>query len=350
MPTFYYSEDAKCTDINSCDEISISQISPNVLIQSIPDSMGADNIEDENYMCIPNILQELSDLNNNAIIPPNKKYRECEHDPSIFEPNLEILNSMVCELTEKYSTAPMTNDIPDVAHVFNNIKLENTNRLVIGHLNINSLRNKFEALKCIIKDNLDILVISETKLDDTFPKNQFTLDGYNHYRIDKNSNSGGIIIFIREDIPCKTLPNTEWPIELEGIFIELNLRKSKWLFFAGYNPHKQLISQFLHCLGICLDTVINKFDNILLVGDFNSETVESDMHEFCYVYGFKNLIKEPTCYKNALNPTCIDLIILTNKYNKFQNSKTIETGISDFHKMTVTVLKTLFQKKSTYAY
>ena len=69
------------------------------------------------------------------------------------------------------------------------------------------------------------------------------------------------------------------------------------------------------------------------------------MHEFCYVYGFKNLIKEPTCYKNALNPTCIDLI-LTNKYNKFQNSKTIETGISDFHKMTVTVLKTFFQKKA----
>ena len=52
------------------------------------------------------------------------------------------------------------------------------NRLVIGHLNVNSMRNKFEALKCIIKENLDILVISETKLDDTFPKNQFTLDGW----------------------------------------------------------------------------------------------------------------------------------------------------------------------------
>ena len=69
-------------------------------------------------------------------------------------------------------------ETPDSAHILHNIKLENMNRLVIGHLNVNSMRNKFEALKCIIKENLDILVISETKLDDTFPKNQFTLDGW----------------------------------------------------------------------------------------------------------------------------------------------------------------------------
>ena len=237
------------------------------------------------------------------------------------------------------------NNIPDTTHVLNNIKLENANRLVIAHLNINSLRNKFEALKYIIKGNVDILVISETKLDDTFPNNQFTMDGYKHYRFDKNSNSSGIIIFIREDIPCKILNNTEWPKEFDGIFFEINLRKTKWLFFAGYNPYKQFISKFLGSLSIYLDKLINKFDNILLIGDFNSETLESDMHEFCNVYGFKNLIKEPTCYKNALNPTCIDLI-LTNKYNNFKNSITIETGISDFHKMTVTVLKTFFQKKA----
>ena len=233
----------------------------------------------------------------------------------------------------------------DVAYVLNNLKIENTNRLVIGHLNINSLRNKFEALKLIVNDNLDILIISETKLDDTFPVNQFTLDGYNHFRVDKNSNSGGIIIFIREDVPCKKITITEWPSDLEGIFIEINLRKIKWLLFGGYNPHKQIISQFLYSLSKCIEKLMIKYDNIVLLGDFNSELFESDMLEFCNVYGLKNLIKEPTCYKNALNPTCIDLI-LTNKFNKFQNSKTIETGLSDFHKMTVTVLKTFFQKKA----
>ena len=308
---------------------------------------------DANYMCIPNVLEGMSEPSN-VNMPPNKDFCEFSvNDSLISEPNVmennRPSNYVGSELDETTSTQSLDTDSPDIAHTFNNLRIQNTNKLVIGQLNINSLRNKFEALKCIIKDNLDILILSETKLDSTFPKNQFILDGYNHFRFDKNSNSGGQIIFVREDIPCKILPNTEWPNELEGIFMEINLRKTKWLLFTGYNPHKQFIFQFLHSLSKCIEKLVNKYDNILLLGDFNSEPVENDMNEFCNVYGLKNLIKEPTCYKNALNPTCIDLI-LTNKFNKFQNSKTIETGLSDFHKMTVTVLKTFFQKKSAYVY
>ena len=57
----------------------------------------------------------------------------------------------------------------------------------------------------------------------------------------------------------------------------------------------------------------------------------------------KNLIKIPTCQKNPQNPSCIDLI-LTNSPLSFQSSGVIETGLSDFHKMAVTVMRTTFQK------
>ena len=63
------------------------------------------------------------------------------------------------------------------------------------------------------------------------------------------------------------------------------------------------------------------------------------------VLNMKCLIKEPTCFKSSNNPTCIDLF-LTNQEKHFQNSSTIESGLSDFHKMIVTVLKTTFQKRS----
>ena len=53
--------------------------------------------------------------------------------------------------------------------------------------------------------------------------------------------------------------------------------------------------------------------------------------------------KEPTCYKNPEKPSCIDLI-LTNKPDSFQNSKVIETGLSDFHRVTVTITKMTFEK------
>ena len=76
---------------------------------------------------------------------------------------------------------------------------------------------------------------------------------------------------------------------------------------------------------------------ILLLGDLNSETSETCMKEFCEAYNLKNLVEEPTCIKNPLNLTCIDLMI-TNRPRSFQDTQVIETGLSDFHKMTVSFL------------
>ena len=67
------------------------------------------------------------------------------------------------------------------------------------------------------------------------------------------------------------------------------------------------------------------------------------MGQFCASYNLKSLIQEPTCFKSVDNPSCIDLI-LRNHPMCFQNSGVYETGISDFHKLTFTVLKTYFQK------
>ena len=67
------------------------------------------------------------------------------------------------------------------------------------------------------------------------------------------------------------------------------------------------------------------------------------MRNFCNSYNLNSLIKQPTCFKNPENPSCIDLI-LTNKPRSFQSTCVIETGLSDFHRMTVSVLKTHFRK------
>ena len=81
----------------------------------------------------------------------------------------------------------------------------------------------------------------------------------------------------------------------------------------------------------------------MLLGDFNSEATESTMIEFCQFYCFKNLIKTPTCFKTPDNSKCIDLI-LTNKPKRFCGLQVFESGLSDFHKMTATVLKTFVKE------
>ena len=234
----------------------------------------------------------------------------------------------------------------DPLNILKDIKIKNINRLVIGQININSLRNKFEALKMLITGNLDILIITETKLDESFPSQQFDIEGFSSpFRLDRNINGGGIMIYVREDITCKEIKSQSTTTNLEGIFIEINLRNKKWLLFGGYNNTKTNITNYLSKLGRNLDTHLSKYENILLVGDFNSETKETSMNEFLDVYNLKNLIKDSTCFKNPLSPSCIDLM-LTNRIRSFQNSQTIETGLSDHHKMTITVLKTFIPKKA----
>ena len=56
-----------------------------------------------------------------------------------------------------------------------------------------------------------------------------------------------------------------------------------------------------------------------------------------------SLIHEKSCFKSSINPTCIDLF-LTNSKNSFKKSTVISVGISDFHEMIVTVLKTTIVK------
>ena len=86
------------------------------------------------------------------------------------------------------------------------------------------------------------------------------------------------------------------------------------------------------------------YDNLLILGDLNSELEETCLNDFFNVNNLKSLNKKPTCFKNPENPSCIDLF-LTNRQKSFQNTSTIETGISDFHKLVVTVLKMYYKKQ-----
>ena len=81
------------------------------------------------------------------------------------------------------------------------IKVQFPGKLIIAHLNINSTTNKFESLSFMVENNVDMLLISETKLDDSFPSGQFKICGYGMpYQNDANSMSIGLLVYIRDDI------------------------------------------------------------------------------------------------------------------------------------------------------
>ena len=126
----------------------------------------------------------------------------------------------------------------------NNVRSNNIDRTIIVHLNINFLYQKFEPLKSLVKSRVDILANSETKLDKSFPIGEFEIEGYStSIRLDRNCYDGGIILYVRSDIPCKELKSHKLPNNGEVMFTELIIRKIKWLLVVGYNSKKENIAK-----------------------------------------------------------------------------------------------------------
>ena len=151
------------------------------------------------------------------------------------------------------------------------------------------------------------------------------------------------MLYIREDIPSKSLTEIKYDNEIENIFIEINLRSKKWLISGSYNLKLSHIKNHLQEISKDLQYYSSRYENFIVLGDFNAEMSNTHMSEFCAFYNLTNLVKEPKCYKNVDKPTSIDLI-LTNHARCFQHSGIHEAGLSDFHKLTFTVLKMFYTK------
>ena len=148
---------------------------------------------------------------------------------------------------------------------------------------------------------------------------------------------------MRENIPRRELKIGNTSEDIEGIFIEVNLIKTKWLFCSCYYPSSQSNQYFFENIVKALDKYARHYDKFMLVGNFNTKESEPCLSQFLYEYNANSIIKESICFKNVLNPSCIDLFI-TNISLNFQNTIGITNGISGLHKMVITVMKMSFKK------
>ena len=136
-------------------------------------------------------------------------------------------------------------------------RLQNPKNIVIGHLNFNSLRNKFEAVEELVQNKVGICFLSEIKINETFPNPQFMVNGYklfcrdrncygggvlcqfmvNGYKLfcrDRNCYGGGVLCYVNENISFKTV-NVEGIVkECEIVLIEFSIKTCKWIFIGLY--------------------------------------------------------------------------------------------------------------------
>ena len=166
--------------------------------------------------------------------------------------------------------------------------MKNVNH-TIGQINVNSILSKFNLLKELVLKHVDILVVCETKLDETFPGSQFHMAGFSlPYRLDRNRNGGGVMIFVKEDIPRKLLlTKHNFPSDVEDLFVELIFTKPKWL----WHQPAQNDQYFFNCIDKALDSYSTY---VLLAGDFNAEDGEPCLSNFLYQHDLYIVVNDIT--------------------------------------------------------
>ena len=224
-------------------------------------------------------------------------------------------------------------------------------------MNINSVRHKFDPLREALNNSvLDVLLLQETKLDESFPKCQFEVSDYMMYRCDYKHNSGGLMTHIRNDIPQRRrfdLEICETPAgRIELLVVEINFRNEKWIICNLYKQPGTPDNRFVNVYEILLCNIIHENVNIVIAGDFNVNMANKNncLIDILDVNGMQNIIKDPTCFKSD-NPTLIDLVT-TNIPKRFKPTCCVESALSDFHKMICFATKmhapTKVKRKVTY--
>ena len=256
------SMDVRCDDTGPCADLDISVIA---------DRVSNDVISDRNSGDV------MSEMNPNNIIS----------NSNVFNSTESILKS----LRESYQ-----------------------NNVIIGHINVNSLRNKFtEVENLLMKSRFEILALSETKLDCSDKDACFSVKNYSLYRQDKRSNSGGLVIYVKNNIPSTLGPMNLCTDELEYLSVEISCKGNKILVMNMYKNPKMTSKSFENKFKEMAESVLSKYENVIIIGDLNFNMLQNNtLSSICPTINLTNVIKEPTCFKSN-TPSLIDVMLFSKR-------------------------------------
>ena len=210
------------------------------------------------------------------------------------------------------------------------------NGLEIVSLNVNDLLSRIDEVRVLAKnENIDILAINESKIDDNVIDQLIDIDEFDVKRFDRDRHGGGVALYIRNTVTFKArdnLPNET----LELICIEIEPpNASPFIIVAWYRPPSLLISCF-NSLEENLRFLDRESKEIIILGDTNCDfslprpsvaNHSSHLHEIYDLFGLKQLIKEPT--RITLHSSSLIDHIATSEYRNIVESGVIKTSLSD---------------------
>ncbi len=271
------------------------------------------------------------------------------HDQELDDEGSDSQNTSCDYQTDRYV----------ITHLFERRKRDKR-EILICHLNVNSLQNKVEELKCI-KSQLkaQVLMLTETKIDKSYSNEQFAWTGYDILRKDRKKGGGGILMYVDESLQPKNIKPLRKYVTVEMLAVQIKIDREIALLIGMYRPPKNSGDQYFQKLEDELHEIRTwatmQHTNVIIGGDLNLDRSKPRIKEgkllvdLEEVYGLSCLIKEPTRI-TANSQTLID-VFLTNKPELHQTSGSFDPGISD-HNMIYSLMtkKTQFHKSKVITF
>ena len=129
-------------------------------------------------------------LTKNIIVTTKKVKNICLDSDTANTDRPIISNSNTLERNVNCANQSLDNNVEcsNAFQAVHNHRLQNPKNILMGHLNVNSVRNK--SIEELMQNKVDICFLSETKLDETFPSQQFKINNYKLFRRDRDKHGG----------------------------------------------------------------------------------------------------------------------------------------------------------------
>lgn len=223
------------------------------------------------------------------------------------------------------------------------------NGLNVVHINAQSLKIKIDEFRYIFESsNVHVICVSETWFDAKVKDGCYSLHGYRIFRADRNSNGGGIAIYVRNNIRCKVVKKTKKDDKVEYLFLELYNGNERLLLGNVYRPNRYIETESFFSK---LSSITVGYTNILIAGDFNSNIlVESKFSDEMKCIGLDPVNTTNPTHFSRYASTLLD-IFFTNSIWKILMFEQISAPVFSKHDLiftTLDFLSTSTEKKYSY--
>jgi len=190
--------------------------------------------------------------------------------------------------------------------------MDNTQRVTIAHVNINSLRNKVDDVhRLLFKNKIEILSVNETHLDSTITDSLLRIPGYAMIRYDRNAHGGGVCFYVHSKLNYSVLDCCRGKTESLFISIDLKHPRRKLVLGTVYRPPNSLV-EYWDDLSTAVDGILRIYNSMVLLGDLNVNVLGSHTNghltQFCSEFHLQNIIHVPTRFPSN---SCLDLALIS---------------------------------------